>query len=179
MDNSRLPTHRLRIFLRDLRVVEADAGFAEGQALATYFGHRRNFLSLRDTQWESTRERIPHAMLRVDQVLWVSAINGDVPLTSASGGQRQVELQLDGGMRVRGGILLGLRQRVSDALESAGPFIALTGAQLMKSGKALKEVNVELGDVVLNQHAIQALWELDAPVSARPRTAKRAARDRS
>jgi hypothetical protein len=35
-------------------------------------------------------------------------------------------------------------------------------AQLLRSGRPPKKVNVELGGVVLNQEAIQAVWEIDA-----------------
>jgi hypothetical protein len=171
MNTSRLPTRRLRFFLRDFRVIEAEAGFAEGQTLATYFGHRRTYVNLRAAEWTGTRERIAHAMVRVDQLLWVVALEGGVPLSSASGAQRLVEMQLDGGMRLRGRLLLGAHQRVSDVLESSGAFIPIAAAELLKSGRAAKEVNVELGDVVLNQAAIQAVWELEAPP-----TRKRAAR---
>ncbi|HSJ14545.1 MAG TPA: hypothetical protein VK939_09020 [Longimicrobiales bacterium] len=176
MDTSRLPTRRLRIFLRDFRVVEAEAGFAEGQSLATYFGNRRTYLNLRATEWASTNEKIDHAMLRVDQVLYVAAPGNDVPLTTASGPTRLVEMQLDGGLRVRGGLLLGARQRLSDVLESAGAFIPLTGAQLLRSGRPPKEVNVELGDIVLNQLAIQTVWELAKP-APKPRSRGRASGD--
>jgi hypothetical protein len=176
MDTSRLPTRRLRIFLRDFRVVEAEAGFAEGQSLATYFGNRRTYLNLRGSWWESTRERIDHAMLRVDQVLWAAALDGDVPLTSASGPRRRIELQLEGGLRMRAALLLGARQRLSDALESSGAFIPLAGAQLLRSGRPPKEVNVELGDIVLNQHAIEAVWELESPLVQR-RVRRAAARE--
>lgn len=166
MDTSRLPTRRLRIFLRDFRMVEAQVSFGEGQSLATYFANRRTYLNLRATHWASTQEDIDHVVLRVDQVLWVAAPENDIPLTNASGHaqQRVVELQLDGGLLVRAGLLLGAQQRLSDVLESSGLFIPLMGAQLLRSGRPPKQVNVHLGDVVLNQEAIQAMWELEGEV---------------
>ncbi|NJD11851.1 MAG: hypothetical protein FIB01_15895 [Gemmatimonadetes bacterium] len=159
-----MPTRRLRIFLRDFRMIEAQASFAEGQSLATYFANRKCYLNLRGAQWASTNVDIKHAVLRLDQVLWVAAPDGDVLLTNASGQpqQRLVELQLDGGLLIRAYLLMGERQRLSDFLESTGEFIPMTGAQLLRSGRPPRQVNVTLGDVVLNQAAVQAVWEVGA-----------------
>jgi len=169
MDTSKLPTRRLRIFLRDFRLVEAQASFAEGQSLATYFSNRKSYLNLRGAQWASTSDDIKHAVLRLDQVLWVAAPDGDVDLSMASGHaqQRLVELQLDGGLLVRAALLMSERQRLSDFLESAGEFMPLTGAQLLRSGRPPKHVNITLGDIVLNQAAVQAVWEVSAQGATR------------
>jgi hypothetical protein len=169
MDTSRLPTRRLRIFLRDFRMIEAQASFAEGQSLATYFANRKSYLNLRGAQWASTSVDIKHAVLRLDQVLWVAAPDADVDLTIASGhpSERLVELQLDGGLLIRASLLMGERQRLSDFLESAGEFIPMTGAQLLRSGRPPKQVNVTLGDIVLNQQAVQAVWEVGIQADAK------------
>lgn len=161
MDN-RVPTRRLRIFLRDFRMVEAQVTFADGQSLTTYFANRKSYLNLIGTHWASTQEDIQHAVLRVDQVLWVAAPDADIGLTNASGhpAQRVVEIQLDGGLLLRAALLMGERQRVSDYLESAGQFVPMLSAQLLRSGRPPKKVNVTLGDIVLNQEAIQAVWEV-------------------
>lgn len=164
MDPSRLPSRRLRIFLRDFRMVEAQVSMAEGQSLATYFANRKTYLNLRGAHWASTQEDVQHAVLRVDQVLWVAAPDGDIGLTNASGQphQRLVELQLDGGLLVRASLLMGERQRLSDFLESAGQYVPALNAQLLRSGRPPKKVNVTLGDIVLNQEAVQAVWEVEA-----------------
>lgn len=165
-----MPTRRLRIFLRDFRMIEAQASFAEGQSLATYFANRKSYLNLRGAQWASTSVDIKHAVLRLDQVLWVAAPDGDVDLTNASGQPRErlVELQLDGGLLIRACFLMGERQRLSDFLESAGEFIPMTRAQLLRSGRPPKQVNVTLGDIVLNQVAIQAVWEVGVQADIEP-----------
>jgi hypothetical protein len=164
MDTSRLPTRRLRIFLRDFRLVEAQASFADGQSLTNYFSNRKSYLNLRGAQWTSTSDDIKHAVLRLSQVLWVAAPDGDVDLTNASGHpqERLVELQLDGGLLVRACLLMSERQRLSDYLESAGEFVPMIRAQLLRSGRPPKQVNVTLGDIVLNQSAVQAVWEVSA-----------------
>jgi hypothetical protein len=162
MDTNRPPTRRLRIFLRDFRMVEATVSLAEGQALTSYFANRKAYVNLRGAQWTGTGESVAHAVLRVPQVLWAAAPDNDVPLTNASvvSRARDVEMQLDGGLLVRGGLVLGGQQRLSDYLDSAGPFVPMLHAQLLRSGRPPKKVNVQLGDVVLNQDAIQAVWEV-------------------
>jgi hypothetical protein len=162
MDTGKPPTRRLRIFLRDFRLVEATVNLAEGQALASYFSHRRSYVNLRGAHWTGTEDHVAHAALRVGQVVWASAPDGDIPLTNASAMTKgcDVEVQLDGGLLVRGALVLSENQRLSDYLETAGPFVPMLNAQLLRSGRPPKQVNVHLGDVVLNQDAIQAVWEV-------------------
>jgi hypothetical protein len=145
-------------------MVESQVSWAEGQSLATYFANRKQYINLRDAHWASTQESAQHVALKVDQVLWVAAPDGDINLTSASMAptERTVEIQLDGGLLLRAGLLIAARQRLSDYLESTQQFIPITSAQLLRSGRPPKKVNVTLGDIVLNQQAIQAVWEIVA-----------------
>jgi hypothetical protein len=160
MDTGRTPTRRLRIFLRDFRMVEAWVSLNDGQALAAYFASRRSYVNLREAHWAGSGETVSHAVLRVDQVLWAAAPDGDLPLTSASLATpaRLVEIQLDGGLLFRGGLVMSAHQRLTDYLESAGAFIPLLGTHLLRSGRPPREVNVDLADIVVNQSAIQAVW---------------------
>lgn len=145
-------------------MLEATASLSESTTLASYFVHRNSYVNLREAHWTGTGDRVTHAVLKVDQVLWASSLDGDIPLTSASGvgAARRVEMQLDGGLLVRGALVLGEQQRLSDYLEIAGPFVPVLDAQLLRSGRPPKKVNVELGAVVVNQQAIQAVWEIAA-----------------
>ena len=158
------PTRRLRIFLRDFRMLEATVSLAEGQALASYFAHRKSYVNLVAAHWTGTGDDVKHAVLKVEQVLWAASLDNDIPLTNASVSSqgRAVEMQLDGGLMLRGALMLGDQQRLSDYLEIAAPFIPVMNAQLLRSGRPPKKVNVQLGGVVLNQEAIQAMWEVDA-----------------
>jgi hypothetical protein len=162
METGKSPTRRLRIFLRDFRMVEATVSLAEGQALASYFANRKSYVNLRGAHWAGTGDDVAHAVLRVEQVLWASAPEGDIPLTSASVATkgRDVEIQLDGGLLVRGSLILSEHQRLSDYLETSVQFVPMLAAQLLRSGRPPKKVNVNLGDIVLNQDAIQAVWEV-------------------
>ena len=164
MEQHRSPTRRLRIFLRDFRMVEAAVQLADGQSLASFFAHRKGYLNLYEAFWPGTNERIEHAALKLDQVLWAASASDAVPLTVAAGHSpgRSIEVQLDGGLLLRAHLSTG-NQRLSDHLEAAGRFVTLTDAQLLRSGRPPKRVNVQLGDIVLNQEAIQAAWETVVP----------------
>jgi hypothetical protein len=169
METGKSPLRRLRIFLRDFRMVEATVSLAEGQALAPYFASRKSYVNVRGAHWAGTGDDVAHAVLKVEQVLWAAAPDGDVPLTSASVQTkgREVEIQLDGGLLVRGALVLSEQQRLSDYLETSGQFIPVLSAQLLRSGRPPKKVNVSLGDIVLNQDAVQAAWEVAQQPPAR------------
>jgi hypothetical protein len=164
MAQDKLPARRLRLFLRDFRMVEATIGLSEGQSLTQYFASRKQYVNLRAAKWASSTDVTRHAVLKIDQVLWAAALDNDIPLINAmaQNAPREVEVQLDGGLLVRAGLNVGEGQRLIDYLESQPQFVPMRSAQLLRSGRPPKEVNVSLGDVVLNQIAIQAVWELAA-----------------
>lgn len=172
MPDTKLPTRRLRLFLRDFRMVDAQISLAEGQSLMQYFASRRQYVNMRGARWASTTEDIKHAVLKIEQVLWASALDNDIALSTATTftQPREVEIQLEGGLLVRAGLSIGEGQRLSDYLESQPQFIPIRNAQLLRSGRPPKEVNVTLGDIVLNQAAVQAIWELAA--QSRPEEAE-------
>ena len=164
MDATKAPTRRLRLFLRDFRMVEASISLAEGQSLAMWLANRKSYVNLRGAHWASTEDTVKHAVLKVHQVLWASSMDNDIPLmtTSMSVAPREVEIQLEGGLLMRAGLNIGEKQRLSDYLESQNAFIPARNALLLRSGRPPKEVNVTLGDIVLNQDSIQAVWEIAA-----------------
>lgn len=162
-DNKAQP-RRLRLFLRDFRMVEASISLSPGQSLLTWIANRKSYVNLRGAQWASTNDHVQHAVLKVQQVLWAASLDGDIPLLNASQpmAPRMVEIQLDGGLLLRGGLNVGDKQRLSDYLESQQQFIPIRNGLLLRSGRPPKEVNVTLGDIVLNQEAVQAMWEIEA-----------------
>jgi hypothetical protein len=173
MADVKAPTRRLRLFLRDFRMVEAHVSVAEGQSLAQYFANKKQYINMRGAKWASGGETVKHAVLKIDQVLWAAALDNDIQLINAMAQNepREVEIQLDGGLLVRAGLNVGDRQRLGDYLESQQQFIPMRNAQLLRSGRPPKEVNVALGDIVLNQSAVQAMWEVAAQ-QAQPRPAE-------
>src|SRR5690606_11873044 len=151
-------------FLRDFRMVEAHVALAEGQSLTSCLTHRKTYINLQDALWQSTGEKVDHAVLKIDQVLWAAAPDGDVPLVNAALPQRprMVDIQVDGGLQLRAGLNTGDRQRLGDYLESAGVFVPLRDAVLLRSGRPPRRANVVLGDIVVNQSAIQSMWEISS-----------------
>jgi hypothetical protein len=182
-DTSRLPRRRLRFFLRDFRMAEAFALLPEGLSLNSYLANRRGYIHLLELAWQPSAERVGFAVLRTDQVLYAAATDGDVPLVNAvpAAVAHGVELLVEGGLFVRAGLMMGPRQRLGDFLESAGPFVPLVDAVLLRSGRPPRSHNVTWGDIVLNQGAIQAVWETKSwtPQTERPAGAQvvRAARN--
>jgi hypothetical protein len=156
----RTTIRRVRLFLRDFRVVEANATFANGQSLAHYLAQRRAWVTLLDAFWPGTGERAEVIVMRVQQVLWIETRNGEVPATSSLTRQpREVEVRVDGGLILRGQLPLHEGQRLADYLESAGPFVPLIQAHLLRSGRPPRSTNVLLRDVAINRDAIQTIAE--------------------
>jgi hypothetical protein len=162
-DSTRLPRRHLRFFLRDFRLAEAYALMPDGLSLSSYLANRRGYLHLLDVRWQPTPDRVDFAVLRTDQVLYAASIEHDVALVNAVPAARPhgVELLVDGGLYLRGGLMLSPRQRLGDFLESAGAFVPLLGVELLRSEPAPRRFNVRWGDIVLNQDVIQSVWETE------------------
>jgi hypothetical protein len=155
--NEQSPARRLRLFLRDHRVLDANAQVPEGQTLSTYLATRTRYVNLTHGEWLGTGEKVSHMALKVDTVLWAASRDGDLPLTggTAAGAARRVDIELQGGYLLQAGLLLIETQRLTDYLQSAPAFIPLRAAQLRPRGKAL-------GDIAVNQQSIQVVRELAA-----------------
>lgn len=149
------PPRRLRLFLRDHRVLDADARVPQGQTLATYLASRSRYVNLTGVDWLGTGSTVPHMALKVGTILWAASQDGDLPLTAAitSAAARRVDVELEGGYLLSAGLLLVDTQRLTDYLQSAPAFIPLRDAELRPRRKTL-------GDIVVNQEAIQAVREV-------------------
>lgn len=161
IDVSKSPARRLRLFLRDFRMLEGYASIAEGQSLNSFLSSRKTYLHVQDIRWTNTGERADFAVVRVAQLLWAAAPDGDLVLVAAAHNPapRVVEIQVDGGLLLRAALHIGAGQRLGDYLEAAGAFIPLQRAHLLRSGRPARKANLILGDVVLHQEGIQAMWE--------------------
>jgi hypothetical protein len=142
-------------------MLDAWLGIAESQSLAAFLSNRRTYMSVRDARWSNTTEVLGHLVVRVDQTLWASVPGREVPISAApaSAPPRAVELSLEGGLVIRGGMSVGTGQRLSDYLETASPFLPLHAAKLMKRARQPADVNVDLGDIAVNQSALLAVRE--------------------
>ena len=161
--NDQNPPRRLRLFLRDHRVLDASARVPQGQFLSTYLASRTRYVNLTSVDWMGTGEKVPHMALKVDKILWASSEDGGLPLTSAlaAASARRVEVELEGGYLLTAGLLLVQNQRLSDYMQSAPAFVPLRNARLSPRGKSL-------GDIVVNQSAVQVVREIDGEVSPEP-----------
>ena len=90
--------------------------------------------------------------MQTNRILWASSPNKEIPLmlVPPTATSRLVELQLEGGVVLRGDLGLAPKQRLSDYLATFGDFIPLRDAKLMSTGQSL-------GDVAVNQEAIERL----------------------
>ena len=157
---------RLRFFLRDFRVLEGNVGLGVGSSLIALLASRKGYVSLTDAQWSGLPDTFPHMVLRVGQVLLASAPAGDVPLVNAHMAETATtELQIEGGILIRGGLLMAPHQRLGDYLDSAGPFVALQHAVMLRSRQTGKPMEAALGDVAVSQSVIEAAWESTAPAA--------------
>lgn len=150
------PPRRLRLFLRDHRVLDASTRVPRGQHLATYLASRGNrYVNLTTGEWVGTGSSVPHVALKVDRILWAASGDGELPLTRPLSGvtPRRVEIELEGGYVLAAGLPLVENQRLSDYLQSAPSFIPLREAELLPRGK-------ELGDIAINQDSIQLVREV-------------------
>ena len=149
------PPRRLRLFLRDHRVLDANARVPRGQYLAKYLASRTRYVNLTGVDWMGTGEKVTHMALKVDKILWAASEDGELALTNAraSAAARRVEVELEGGYLLSAGLLLVANQRLSDYLQSAPAFVPLQDAELRPRDKVL-------GDVVVNQDAIQVVREV-------------------
>ncbi len=167
---ARSESRRLRFFLEDFRVLEGLAGLGAGASLLSLFASRKSYINLTEARWSGSQRPLGHLVLRVDRIVWAGAPNGDVPLVNAplTVEPTPTDLQLQGGMIMRGGLPLAPRQRLGDYLESTGPFIPLHGAVLLRSRHGGKPVGAALGEIAVNQSLIEAAWAAPAPAAPEP-----------
>jgi hypothetical protein len=157
-ETDQTPPRRLRLFLSDHRVLDADARVPMGQNLSTYLATRNRYVSLTDVDWLGTGERVGHMALKVAKILWAASQDSDLELTAVrrSAEARPVEVELEGGYIMAAGLPLLEGQRLSEYLQTSPPFVPLRDAELKPRRKAL-------GDVVVNQDCIQVVREVRDP----------------
>jgi hypothetical protein len=150
------PARRLRIFLRDHRVLDASARVPAEHCLATYLGSRDRYVSLTDVDWVGPSEHGRRLALKVDTILWATSGDENLPLGEPVDvvTDLPVELELESGYLLRADLRLGPDQGLTDYLQAAPGFVPVQEARLMPRGK-------QLGDVVVNQDAIHVVRELE------------------
>lgn len=145
---------QVKLYLRDHLVVEGMLYLSEGQNLTAYLASRRGWVNLTRVFLPDTGERSAHMALQTHRILWAASLKGDIPLSLVplSAATRAVAVVLEGGTMLNASLYMSERQRLSDYLTSSGDFIPLPGARMSDTG-------MQLGDIALNQAAIQRLQE--------------------
>ncbi|MEX2282727.1 MAG: hypothetical protein WEE89_09620, partial [Gemmatimonadota bacterium] len=146
----------LQLCLRDQALVDGTVFAADGTHLPTCLGNRKGWVNLTSVHFRNTGEKLPHIAVQTNRILWAASPSQEIPLMPVSQGAspRLVEMQLEGGVVLRGDLMLAQNQRLSDYLGAFGDFIPLRDARQLPSGNVI-------GDVAVNREAIERLREIE------------------
>src|SRR5687768_16360597 len=146
----------LQLCLRDQALVDGTVFAGESTHLSGCLGNRKGWVNLTNVHFQNTGEKLPHIAVQTNRILWAASPSQDIPLMPVSLGAspRSVEMQLEGGVVLRGDLMLAQNQRLSDYLGAFGDFIPLRDARQLPGGKVI-------GDVVVNREAIERLRETE------------------
>ena len=148
---------RLHVVMRDGSLLEGSIHIAEDMSLVSFLGNRKGgWMNMVDARRPKLQEEPRHMIVQSDLVVLVSAPDSDLQVvgSSASGhGERQVEVHLVGGKRIRGTMYLAPMQRMSDYLHQCGKFAGIKGATILPE-------NHDLGDIAVNTSAIATMQEM-------------------
>lgn len=147
---------RLHVVMRDGSLLEGLIHIAEDMSLVNFLGSRKGgWMNMVDAHRPKLHETPGHLIVQTDLVVIVSAPDGNVLAVSQTGagqGEREVEMHLIGGKRIRGVMFMAPMQRMSDYLHQCGKFAGVTRAVLLPE-------HHELGDIAVNTSAIATVHE--------------------
>ncbi len=147
---------RLHAVMRDGSLLEGSVHIAEDMSLVNFLGNRKGgWMNFTDARRPKLQEEPRHMIVQTDLVVLVSAPDGDLQVVSSSvtgHGERQVEIYLTGGKRIKGAMYLAPMQRMSDYLHQCGKFVGVKAATILPE-------NHELGDIAVSTAAIASMQE--------------------
>ncbi len=147
---------RLHVVMRDGSLLEGNIHIAEDMSLVNFLGSRKGgWMNMVDARRPKLQEPPGHLIVQTDLVVLVTAPDHNVNAVSQSGagqGEREVEMHLIGGKRIRGVMFLAPMQRMSDYLHQCGKFAGMARAVLLPE-------NTELGELAVNTSAIATVAE--------------------
>ncbi|MBK7905542.1 MAG: hypothetical protein IPJ78_03170 [Gemmatimonadetes bacterium] len=147
---------RLHLVMRDGSLLEGHVHTAEDMSLVTFLGSRKGgWMNMMDARRPKLQEPPGHLIVQADLVVLATAPDHNVNAVSQAvtgQGEREVELHLVGGKRIRGVMYLAPMQRMSDYLHQCGKFAGLSRAVLLPE-------QAELGEVAVNTAAIATVAE--------------------
>ncbi len=150
---------RLHVVMRDGSLLEGSIHIAEDMSLVTFLGSRKGgWMNMTEAGRPKLQEPRGHLLVQTDLVVLVSAPDGNLQAVSSSGagqGEREVEMHLIGGKRIRGVMFMAPMQRMSDYLHQSGRFAGITRAVLLPD-------HTELGEIAVNTSAIATVHEAKA-----------------
>lgn len=151
-------------------MLEGAISAADGQLLTNWLGSRKGWVNLTRVHFLESGERKPHVAIQSNRILWAHAVDGSIALmgVNTAATPRKVEIQLEGGLALQGTLSLVQRQRLSDYLASFGDFIPVRDARMAVSGEPI-------GDIAVNQEAIEHLREAGGAVGVQEYRRARAA----
>jgi hypothetical protein len=145
---------RLHVVMRDGSLLEGNIHIAEDMSLVNFLGSRKGgWMNMVDARRPKLQEPPGHLIVQTDLVVLVTAPDRNVNAVNQSGagqGEREVELHLIGGKRIRGVMFLAPMQRMSDYLHQCGKFAGMARAVLLPE-------NTELGELAVNTSSIATI----------------------
>ncbi len=141
-----------QVSLRDGRIVNGIVSVPEGQTLIRFLWQRTGFLNLTSVSadWLSDPP-LEHLAVRLTQIAWVGSADGQIPLkpTAAMPLAMPVEVRLESGAVLDGHVDIAFNERLSDLLDTEGPFLPLF--------RATERGGRRLGDIALNVDCVVAV----------------------
>jgi hypothetical protein len=151
---------RVRLVLRNGRVVEGNIHVTEAQSLALFLATRRFFVNLTEAIWgDDDAFEWPHVAIRADNVCWAAPLQTTLAVSSTeppTGHTRWAELVLDDGVVLQVALYIAEEQRLTDYIDAASGFLPVREAIVVNWSE-------RLGEVVVNTGAVLAIREIEPP----------------
>lgn len=149
----------VRVRLRNNRSLTGKIHITEGQSLTTFLGVKSHFLNITEVEWTDApdHEVLPHLSVRLGQIVWVEPLDAALHLTSATLPDeegRNIELHVDGSVRLHVQMVVARETRMTDYLDAKPSFIPLWALEIVDSGETVERV-------ALNHAAIEVIRELE------------------
>lgn len=158
LGSSQFSRRRVRLTLRNGRVVEGNIHVTEGQSLSLFLSTRRFFVNLTEASWgRGAGERLQHLAIRADHVYWACPMQADLQVTTTqqpTGVTRWAELVMDDGMVIHVGLYIAEEQRLTDYIDAASGFLPVRQAVVVDTAE-------KTGETVVNTGAVLAIREIE------------------
>jgi hypothetical protein len=149
----------VRVQLRGGRSFVGIIHIAEGQSLAGFLSSKPHFVNITGVRWEDAPAQgaLPHLSVRRGQIVWVEPLEAELRLTSAivpPEDSREIELHVDGGVRLQVRMSVARETRMSDYLDANPSFIPLWSVRVTGRDHVVDRI-------ALNHDAIHDVRELE------------------